>query len=94
MPITTAVAIFFLIWWLVLFAVLPWGVHSQQEEGGDVIPGTDPGAPAIPDLRRKLVWTTLVSAVVFAVCYVVYIERLVTLEGLLAPFGLHMTPAQ
>jgi predicted secreted protein len=87
MPITTAVAIFFLIWWVVLFAVLPWGVRSQQE-GGEVVPGTDPGAPAIPNLKRKLLWTTLVSAVIFAGCYVVYVYRLVTLEGLTMPFGM------
>ena len=91
MPVTTAIAIFFLIWWIVLFAVLPWGAHSQQE-GGEVAPGTDPGAPAIPNLRRKLIWTTLVSVVVFVACYVIYVEQLVTLEGLLAPFGLHMSP--
>jgi predicted secreted protein len=91
MPVTTAVAIFFLIWWIVLFAVLPWGVRSQQENA-EVAPGTDPGAPAIPNLRRKLVWTTLVSIVVFAACYVIYVDRLVTFESLLAPFGLHMTP--
>jgi len=92
MPVTTGIAIFFLIWWIVLFAVLPWGVHSQQEDDA-VAPGTDPGAPAIPNLRRKLVWTTLVSVVVFAACYVIYVERLVTLESLSAPFGLHMTPS-
>jgi len=90
MPVTTAIAIFFLIWWIVLFAVLPWGVRSQ-EEGGEVAPGTDPGAPAIPNLRRTLIWTTLVAAVVFAACYVVYVERLVTLEDLVALFGMHMT---
>jgi predicted secreted protein len=91
MPVFTAVAIFFLIWWTVLFAVLPWGVRSQREDE-EITPGTDPGAPAIPNLRRKLVWTTLVSVVVFVACYVIYVERLVTLESLLAPFGLHMTP--
>jgi len=90
MPVTTAVAAFFLIWWVTLFVVLPWGVRSQHESG-EMTPGTDPGAPALPNLRLKLVWTTLVSLVVFAGCYVVYVERLVTLEGLLAPFGLHMT---
>jgi predicted secreted protein len=87
MPATTAAAIFFLIWWVVLFAVLPWGVRSQHE-GGEVTPGTDPGAPALPNLRRKLLWTTLVSAVIFAACYVVYVERLVTLDRLWALFGL------
>jgi predicted secreted protein len=90
MPLTTAVAVFFLIWWIVLFAVLPWGVHRQDEDG-EIAPGTDPGAPALPDLRRKLLWTTLVSVVIFAGCYVVVVDRLITLEGLLAPFGLHMT---
>jgi predicted secreted protein len=90
MPVTTALAIFFLIWWVVLFAVLPWGVRSQYE-GGEVAPGTDPGAPTLPNLRRKVVWTTLVAVVIFAAFYVVYVEHLVTLEALLAPFGLHMT---
>jgi len=93
MPISTALASFFLIWWVVLFVVLPWGVRSQHE-GGEVAPGTDPGAPMLPKLGRKLVWTTLVSLVVFAGFYVVYADRLVTLESLLAPFGLHMTRAQ
>jgi predicted secreted protein len=88
MPITTAVAIFFLIWWIVLFAVLPWGVRSHHEAGVDVVPGTDPGAPTIPALGRKLIWTTAVSVVIFAACYVVYVNHLVTLQGLAAPFGL------
>jgi predicted secreted protein len=86
MPISTALAIFFLIWWVVLFAVLPWGVRSQHE-GGDIVPGTDPGAPAIPNLRRKLLWTTIVSALIFGVFYVVYAEHLVSVARLAAPFG-------
>jgi hypothetical protein len=44
MPITTAVAIFFLIWWVVLFAVLPWGIRSQHE-GGEIVPGTGDPEP-------------------------------------------------
>ena len=87
MPITTAVAIFFLIWWVVLFAVLPWGIRSQHE-GGEIVPGTDPGAPVIPNLGRKLLWTTLVSVAIFAACYVVYVDRLLSLEGLVRPFGM------
>jgi len=88
MPVTTALAIFFLIWWVVLFAVLPWGIRSQHE-GGEIAPGTDPGAPAIPKLGWKLLWTTLVSLAVFAACYVVYVNHLVMLEGVLALFGMH-----
>jgi predicted secreted protein len=71
MRIGTVIAIYFLIWWVVLFAVLPWGVRSQQE-GGEVIPGTDPGAPAIHRLGRKLLWTTVVATVVFGILWAIY----------------------
>ena len=77
MSITTAIAIYFILWWLVLFAVLPWGVRSQSEMG-DIVGGTDPGAPAVPHLRAKLLWTTLVSLAVFGVLYVIYTYRLIT----------------
>jgi predicted secreted protein len=85
---TTGAAIFFLIWWVVLFAVLPWGVRSQHE-GGEVTPGTDPGAPVVPKLGRKLIWTTLVASVVFAAVYVTYTDQLVTIDQLMGTFGLH-----
>ncbi len=85
MPVTTAFAIYFLIWWVVLFAVLPFGVRGQHE-AGDIAPGTDPGAPAIPALGKKLIWTTLVSALIFAACYVVYVNRLVTIDGVMSHF--------
>jgi len=87
MTTTTAVAIFFLIWWVVLFAVLPWGVRSQHE-GGEVAPGTDPGAPILPKLGRKLIWTTVVAGAIFAAFYVVYADRLISLDSLMARFGL------
>ncbi len=86
MTATTAVAIFFLIWWVVLFAVLPWGVRSQHE-GGEIAPGTEPGAPSVPKLGRKLVWTTVVAGVIFAACYIVYADRLISLDSLMAGFG-------
>lgn len=73
MTVTTAIAIYFLIWWITLFAVLPFGVRRQDEDGG-IAPGTDPGAPAVPRLGMKLLWTTLVASVIFALCYVVYVN--------------------
>lgn len=87
MSITTALATYFIIWWLVLFAVLPWGVRSQAEHG-DVTEGTDPGAPAIPRLGLKLIWTTIVSALVFAACYAIYANRWISLDDLVTLFGL------
>jgi len=83
----TIAAIYFIFWWTVLFAVLPWGVRSQ-DESGDVAPGTDPGAPSVPALGRKLLWTTLISAVLFGAFYAVYVTRLVTIEDLAALLGM------
>ena len=79
--LTTAIAVYFIIWWIVLFAVLPWGVRSQQESGA-VEPGTDPGAPTIPKVWRKLAWTTVAASVVFALCAVAYSYRLINLDEL------------
>lgn len=63
-PIPMALAIYFVMWWVVLFAVLPFGIRSQQE-AGDIVPGSDPGAPATTRLVRTALWTTLASAVLF-----------------------------
>ena len=86
MSIVTVIAIYFIIWWLVLFAVLPWGVRSQSESG-ELAPGTDPGAPAVPRLGRKLLWTTVIAAMVFALLQVIYRYRLITLDDLAGLLG-------
>jgi len=64
--ITSALAIFFVIWWVILFAILPIGVRTQ-DEAGEVAPGTMPSAPDKPLLVRKAMITTCVAAIVFAV---------------------------
>jgi predicted secreted protein len=87
MAVTTAIAIYFLIWWVVLFAVLPWGVRSQAEHG-DISPGSDPGAPSLPRLALKLVWTSLVAGLVFGALYVIYARRLITLEDFTRLIGM------
>lgn len=65
MTLPIGLAIYFTIWWIVLFAVLPFGVRSQHEDA-DMTPGTDPGAPVAPRLLLKALITTAVSCVLFA----------------------------
>jgi predicted secreted protein len=84
---TTSLAIFFIIWWTVLFAVLPFGIRSQHETG-EIVPGTDPGAPVLPNLLRKAGWTTLVAVILFGLFYGAYTYRWVTLDDLATLFGL------
>jgi predicted secreted protein len=85
MAVSTAIAVYFLIWWLTLFAVLPWGVSAQGEEAP---PGTDPGAPRLPHLLAKLIWTTIIATGIFAVIAYLYVNRLVTLDDLGALLGM------
>jgi len=84
---TTIAALYFVIWWVTLFAVLPWGVRSQHE-GGEMAPGTDPGAPMLPGLRAKLICTTLVASVIFGLFYWGYVSRIASLEDLGTLWGL------
>ena len=86
MSVTTGVAIYFLIWWVTLFAILPWGVRNQ-EESGEIVPGTDPGAPAVHRVWHKLVWTTVVATIIFAVLYVLYTRDLIPYDFLMRISG-------
>ncbi len=85
--VSTALAIYFVVWWITLFLTLPFGVRSQHEDG-EGTPGTDPGAPIASGMRRKLIWTTLISAVIFGLAMLAYragylsIERLSKLMGM------------
>ena len=81
MTITTALAIYFITWWVVLFAVLPWGVRSQAESG-EVVPGSDPGAPAIHRVGRALLWTTVIASAVFGLLWALYAADLIPFEFL------------
>lgn len=71
MSLVSALAVYFVVWWLCLFVVLPFGVRSQAE-AEDVTFGTERGAPQQPFLVRKAIATTLLSAVVFAGIYVYF----------------------
>lgn len=82
MNTTTIIAIYFLIWWITLFAVLPFGVRSQKESGVEFEPGTDPGAPVIHRIWRKFLWTTLIASIIFSVLYVCYVRDLIPFEFL------------
>ena len=64
MTLPMGLAIYFTTWWIVLFAVLPFGVRSQHEDGA-WLQGTDPGAPVAPRMWLKALWTTLITSVLF-----------------------------
>ena len=68
MSLGSAIAIYFVIWWTTLFAVLPLGVRSQAEVG-DISPGTDPGAPIRTNIPRIVLINSLAAGLVFVIVY-------------------------
>ena len=69
MAILSGLAVYFVIWWLVLFAVLPIGLRTQDEDQ-NVVPGTVASAPTRFRARRIFLMTTIVSAVIYGAWYV------------------------
>ena len=66
MSLALSIALYFIIWWTLLFAILPFGVRTQGE-AGEVVPGTPESAPVKPRLLWVAGVNTLVSAVVFLI---------------------------
>jgi predicted secreted protein len=85
--ISTGFAIYFVLWWVVLFLTLPFGVRSQHEDGGGS-PGTDPGAPITSRMGSKLIWTTLLSAVIYAGGLAAYRAGLLNIDRLSKLMGM------
>ena len=70
--------VYFLIWWVVLFAVLPWGVQVPDNPE----PGHAPSAPINPHLALKFVVTTAVSAVIWVIVWYVLNSGWISLRTL------------
>ena len=82
MSLVSSVAVYFVIWWLVLFVVLPFGVKSQHEMD-DVTLGTDGGAPSQPYILRRAAATTVLAGIIFAGVYLFFVVYEMSLEDLL-----------
>ena len=74
--------IYMLVWWTVLFCILPLRSTTYAEAGIEVTDGGDPGAPIDPQLKWKAWTTTWVSAIVFAIGYTIYYFHLIHLPDI------------
>lgn len=71
---TSMLAIYFLLWFLSLFLVLPFGVKTAEEAGKDLVPGQAESAPAEFKPLRIFGTTSLVAAALFALFYANYVN--------------------
>ncbi|MBO6825123.1 MAG: DUF1467 family protein [Sneathiella sp.] len=82
MTFVGGLVVYSIMWFVVLFTVLPWGVRTQQDEG-EVEPGTVESAPANPAIWKKLLATTIVTGILFALLYTVIELELIDLRGII-----------
>lgn len=61
----TAAFVYIVVWWVVLFAVLPWGVRTPET----LEPGMASSAPVEPRILRKFIITSLVALLVWLVIF-------------------------
>ena len=64
----TGLMVYLVIWWTMLFTVLPLGVRRVENPGR----GQDHGAPEAPRLLRKAIITSLVAAALWLIFYYVH----------------------
>lgn len=84
MSIPIALGIYFICWWLAFFMMLPIGVRTHAD-ADSAEPGMADSAPLAPQLWIKALAATVVSALIFAVVYVVIAYRLIPLDSVPAP---------
>lgn len=53
--------LFMMIWWVILFTVLPFGIERDES----TVKGSDQGAPKNPRIWFKLFMTTMIALIVW-----------------------------
>jgi predicted secreted protein len=79
MNIVSGLVLYAVIWFLVLFIVLPIRLVTQGDRG-DIVPGTQAGAPANLEMRRKALVTTIVATVVWAILAAIIVSGMFRLS--------------
>jgi predicted secreted protein len=75
----SAVVVYVIVWWIVFFIVLPFGVRSPHETGEEVPPGHAPSAPVRPRLWLKTAIVTAVATVLWGAVYYAIANDLIAL---------------
>ncbi len=87
----SAFAAYFIIWWITLFAVLPFGLRTQ-DEAGDIVPGTHASAPTKPRFLLVISITTVIAGLIFGGFYWFAIVNGLQFDDLLQYFPDFMKP--
>lgn len=76
MNLFSAFVVWLIIWWLVLFIILPIGIRGQAEEG-DIVKGSEPGAPHTLDIKRKFIQTTIIASALWVLTCILIVSGVI-----------------
>ena len=62
MSITGSLIIYVLIWWIIFFSLLPIDVDRKHKQ---IVEGIDKGSPENPRIIKKLIYTTIITSIIF-----------------------------
>lgn len=79
MGLVSGIAMFLVIWWTVIFAVLPWGIRDAIGENAD---GLASGAPKKPQLRKKFLMTTIAASVIWLIVHALIYFQVIDIRKL------------
>jgi len=71
------IVVYVLVWWVVIFAVLPWGVRPSEQ----FVPGQVQSAPARPCLVMKAGITTLIAAIIWLIIFLIIRSHWISFRG-------------
>ncbi len=69
MGLTGSIIIYVMIWWIVFFSILPFGIQSNKDAFKESVEGIDPGAPKNPKIAKKFLIATIITSILFIVIY-------------------------
>lgn len=81
MIITSAIVLYCVIWAITFFLINPLWQVSQSEDG-DVVPGTPASAPVDPMMRKKVILTTVIATIGFAIAYLAIVQHWVSIDDI------------
>lgn len=81
MAITSAIVLYAVIWFMVLFISLPIGLRTQGDEG-DIVPGTHAGSPANFNIKRTFIWVTIIGTTLWAISTAVILSGALSIHDL------------
>ena len=81
MSVTSAIVLFAVIWFLTFLIIIPFRVKTQGDLG-DIVKGTQAGAPEIHNLSSKAIITTGVSFILWSIITLIILSEIITIQDI------------